>query len=185
MVRLFSRFILKLLGWTLYEDLPPDKKFVIIGYPHTSNWDFVMGILAMWSIDRQFNWVGKHTLFRGPMDWVFRTMGGIPVNRTIHTGFIQKMVETFEEREEMIFCIMPEGTRSKTKYWKTGFYHIAMEANVPIALGFLDYRKKQLGVRGILYPSGDIEADFKKIYEFYKNKIGKNPENQGEIRLKE
>ena len=185
MFRFLARQVLKQLGWTLLEDLPQEKKFVIIGYPHTSNWDFPLGMLAMWSIDRQFCWVGKHTLFVGPMDYIFRAMGGIPVNRSIQSGFIQQMVDCFNEREEMIFCIMPEGTRSKTTYWKTGFYHIAQQANVPIALGLLDYTKKQVGVKGVLYPSGDIAEDFKKLRSFYQDKAGKKPENQGEIRLRD
>ncbi|MCW9012963.1 MAG: lysophospholipid acyltransferase family protein [Gammaproteobacteria bacterium] len=184
MLKLVSRQILKLLGWTLIEDLPRDNKFVVIGYPHTSNWDFPLGLLAMWSIDRNFNWVAKHTLFKGPMKYIFRAMGGIPVNRSLHTGFIKNMVDTFNSRDQMIFCIMPEGTRSKTEFWKTGFYHIAHEAQVPVALGYLDYKKKQVGVGGVLYPSGDIDADFEKLREFYKNKVGKKPENQGEVKLK-
>ena len=185
LLRHISRWILRLLGWKLIEELPKENKYVIIGYPHTSNWDFPLGLLAMWSIDKKFRWAAKHTLFVGPVNYLFKRMGGIPVNRTVHTGFIQHMVNMFNSHQHMIFCIMPEGTRSKTEYWKTGFYHIAVQAKVPIALGFLDYEKKELGVNGVLYPSGDIAEDFEQIKKFYQSKTGKKPQNQGDIKLKD
>ena len=183
MLKKISQLILSLLGWQLDARLPSEKKFVITGAFHTSNWDFVYGILGMWALGLKASWVGKHTLFRGPLGPIFKRMGGIPVDRTIHTGFIRRIAELYKSRDEMALTIAAEGTRSKTEYWKTGFYYIAVEANVPIALAYLDYGNKKLGVGATLHPNGDIQQDFENIREFYKDKSGLRPENQGPIAL--
>ena len=178
-----AQFILSALGWQLDAQLPSEKKYVIIGAFHTSNWDFPLGILGLWALGLKASWVGKHTLFRGPLGPIFRLIGGIPVDRTIHTGFIKRIAELYQSRDELALTIAAEGTRSKTEHWKTGFYFIAMEAQVPIALGFLDYRNKRLGVGATLYPTGDINSDFEVIREFYQDKTGLRPENQGPVKL--
>ena len=183
MLKSISRFILSLLGWQLEAELPAEKKFVITGAFHTSNWDFPIGILGMWALGLKASWVGKHTLFRGPLGPVFKLMGGIPVDRTIHTGFIHRIAELYKTRDEMALTIAAEGTRSRTEHWKTGFYFIAVEAGVPIALGYLDWGKKRLGVGATLYPTGDIRRDFQSIRDFYKDKSGLRPENQGPVKL--
>ena len=183
MLKSISRFILSLLGWQLEAKLPTEKKFVIIGAFHTSNWDFPIGILGMWALGLKASWVGKHTLFRGPLGPVFKLMGGIPVDRTIHTGFIQRVAELYKTRDAMALTIAAEGTRSRTEHWKTGFYFIAVEAGVPIALGYLDWGKKRVGVGATLYPTGNIKQDFEIIREFYKDKSGLRSENQGPIAL--
>ncbi len=172
-----------MLGWQVDARLPDEKKYVITGAFHTSNWDFPLGILGMWALGLKANWVGKHTLFRGPLGPIFRMLGGIPVDRTLHTGFIRRVAELYQARDRMALTIAAEGTRSKTEHWKTGFYFIAVEAGVPIALGYLDYGRKQLGVGATLYPTGDIVRDFETIREFYKDKTGLRPENQGPIAL--
>jgi 1-acyl-sn-glycerol-3-phosphate acyltransferase len=183
MLKTLSRFILSLLGWQLETKLPKEKKFVIIGAFHTSNWDFPVGILGMWALGLKASWVGKHTLFRGPLGPLLKRMGGIPVDRTLHTGFIRRIAELYKSSQQMALTIAAEGTRSKTKHWKTGFYFIAVEAGVPIALGYLDWGKKKLGIGAMLYPTGDIERDFETIRDFYKHKTGLRPENQGPIAL--
>ena len=183
MLKKISQFVLSALGWKLDAQLPAEKKYVIIGAFHTSNWDFPFGILGLWAMGLKASWVGKHTLFRGPLGPIFKCMGGIPVDRSIHTGFINRIAELYNTREQMALTIAAEGTRSKTKHWKTGFYFIALEARVPIALGYLDYSKKRVGVGATLYPSGDIRKDFEIIRSFYKDKKGLRPENQGPIRL--
>jgi len=181
-MRLISRFILKLLGWKLDERMPSTPRYVMIGYPHTSNWDFVLGMLAKWAMQLPLNWVAKHSMFWGPFKPMFIAMGGIPLNREKTNGFIQKNIELFSEREKFALGIMPEGTRSKTDRWKSGFYHIAHGANVPIAMAYLDYKNKILGIGEIMNTTGDIEADLEIIRAFYKDKIGYRPENQSEIR---
>ena len=183
MLKKIAQLILSALGWQLDARLPSEKKYVIIGAFHTSNWDFPLGILGMWALGLKASWVGKHTLFRGPLGPIFKRMGGIPVDRSVRTGFIQRVAELYKTREEMALTIAAEGTRSKTAHWKTGFYFIAQQAGVPIALGYIDYHNKRVGVGGTLYPTGDIIKDFEIIRDFYQDKSGLRPENQGPIVL--
>lgn len=183
MLKIISRSILSALGWQVDSQLPAEKKFVIIGAFHTSNWDFPLGILGLWALGLKASWVGKHTLFRGPLGPIFKLLGGIPVDRTVHTGFIRRIADLYESRDQMALTIAAEGTRSRTEHWKTGFYFIAVEAKVPIALGYIDYGKKRLGVGATLYPTGEISRDFETIREFYRDKTGLRPENQGPVVL--
>jgi len=171
------------MGWQLDEQQPSDNKYVLIAYPHTSNWDFILGMLAKWAMDMPLNWVAKHSMFWGPFGPLFIAMGGIPINRDKTFGFIQKNIELFQIRKEFVLGIMPEGTRSKTERLKTGFYHIADGANVPIALAYLDFKNKKLGVGKVLETTGDIESDFEEIKAFYKNMVGYNPQNQSELTI--
>jgi 1-acyl-sn-glycerol-3-phosphate acyltransferase len=183
MLKKISRLMLSAMGWELDAQLPKEKKFVIIGAFHTSNWDFPIGILGMWALGLKASWVGKHTLFRWPLGPIFRLLGGIPVDRTVHTGFIQRIAGLYKSRDEMALTIAAEGTRSRTEHWKTGFYFIAVEAGVPIALGYIDYARKRLGVGATLYPTGNIKQDFATIRAFYQDKTGLRPENQSPVRL--
>jgi len=176
-----SRIILKVLGWQLDLQLPQEKKYVLIAYPHTSNWDFVMGMLAKWAMSMPLNWVAKQSLFWGPFRPLFIAMGGVPVDRDKASGFIQKNIELFESREQFVLGLMPEGTRSKTNAFKTGFYHIANGANVPVVLAYIDYRDKKMGVGKVIETCGDIDKDFLIIKEFYQDAVGYNPENQGAL----
>lgn len=173
-----------MLGWTLEKNLPSQKKYILVGAPHTSNWDLPLGLLYMSALGLRFRWVGKHTIFRGPTGAILKAIGGIPVDRRIRSGFIDQMVRQFEAHENMILAITPEGTRSKTSYWKTGFYYIALHAKVPITLGYLDYKKKKLGIGYSFLPSGNIEKDMETIRVFYEGKTGRRPELQGEIRVR-
>jgi len=175
--------ILGMFGWKVDHRLPPADKLVVIGAPHTSNWDLPLGLLAMWALDHNFFWVAKHTIFIGPAGWLFRKLGGIPVDRRVHTGFINRAAESIKSRDRIALVIAPEGTRSKTEYWKTGFYHIAMEAGVPIGLGYIDNATKTIGVGATLWPTGDMDRDFEIIKAFYADKKGLRPHLQGEIRI--
>ncbi|RDH81591.1 MAG: glycerol acyltransferase [endosymbiont of Galathealinum brachiosum] len=183
-MRFLSRIILKMLGWQLDEQLPAINKYVLIGYPHTSNWDFIMGMLAKWAMNMPLNWVAKHSMFWGPFGPIFVAMGGVPVNRGKASGFIQKNIDLFNSRECFVLGLMPEGTRSKTDKWKTGFYHIADGANVPIALAYLDYKNKKIGVGKMVETTGDIDSDFEIIKSFYQDKTGCNPKNQSDLIIK-
>ena len=184
MLKFFSQKILKLAGWQLDIVLPEEKKFVLIGAPHTSNWDFPLALLTFWTLDLRIHWVAKIQMFWGPLYYLFTFLGGIPVDRKSSQGFIEQIAERFNQTDEMVLTIAPEGTRSKTKQWKSGFYHIAVSAKVPICLAYIDYSKRTLGFTQVLYPSGDIDADMEIIAEFYNNIKGKRPQNQGPIRLK-
>jgi 1-acyl-sn-glycerol-3-phosphate acyltransferase len=184
MLKKFAHFILKSFGWTLKVKLPEEKKFILIGAPHTSNWDFPLGLLTFWTLDLKIYWVAKIQMFRGPLHYLFTSLGGIPIDRSASHGFINQIAEKFNQSEEMVLTIAPEGTRSKTGYWKSGFYHIALAARVPICFGYIDYQNRTLGFEQVMYPSGDIEADMRIISDFYKNIKGRYPEKQGPIRIK-
>jgi 1-acyl-sn-glycerol-3-phosphate acyltransferase len=175
--------ILRLIGWRTHVIRPHSSKYVLIGAPHTSNWDFGILLLLMAADQLPIRFMGKDSLFRGPFGPVMRSLGGIPVNRRERTNLVDQIVAKFEEFEELIIGIAPEGTRSKTKHWKTGFYYIALKAKVPIAMAYLDYGNKIIGVGPSFTPSGDLKADFEIIREFYTGVVGKNPKEQGEIIL--
>lgn len=182
-MRSISQFILKLIGWKVEDQTPQAQRYVLIAYPHTSNWDFIMGMLGKWALNMPLNWVAKHSMFWGPFRPLFIAIGGVPLNREKSVGFIQKNIELFEQREEFVLGLMPEGTRSKTDHLKTGFYHIALGANVPLALGYLDYKNKSIGVGKVMNLSGDIEADFEEIKAFYQDKTGYRPDNASDLRI--
>ncbi len=182
---MFASFILTILGWSVAKNLPEDKKFVVIAAPHTSNWDFLYFILFAWSTGLKFHWIAKHTLFKGPFGKIFKWMGGIPINRQIRSNSIEQIAEEFDKHENYIVTIAPEGTRSKAKYWKTGFYHIARQAKVPVALGFINYNRKIVGIADKYYPSENLKEDLIKIKKFYEDKTGKHPSLHSEIKLKE
>lgn len=179
-----ARFLLKFLGWKVTFSLPPCDKYVLIGAPHTSNWDFPLGLLAMWALDLRCHWVGKHTLFRGPFGPLMRGLGGIPVDRRESVGFTRKVIELFAQRERFVLALSPEGTRSRTNYWKAGFYHIARAAEVPIALGYIDYPRRQIGIERMFTPSGDIEDDVAILADYYHDKVGRRPALQGPVRVR-
>ena len=177
-------WILNTLGWTIQTDLPGIKKYVAIAAPHTSNWDFPLGILAARAINLQVHWMGKHSLFRWPYGWFFRAIGGTPVHREQGQNYIKQMADLFEHSEQLVLALAPEGTRSKTDHWKTGFHYIARAANVPIVMAYLDFGKKQVGIGSMFYPTDDIETDFDKIRRFYVDRRGKNPEKESLIRVR-
>jgi 1-acyl-sn-glycerol-3-phosphate acyltransferase len=184
LAQIIAQAILRLLGWKVEARLPKARKFVLVGAPHTSNWDFIMMLLVMNALGLQLNWVGKDSLFIGSFGGLMRRLGGIPVDRSARNGFVDQMVAEFERRESLILVIAPEGTRGKSEYWKTGFYYIAQGARVPIALGYVDYALKTGGIGASLQPSGDIQADMQPIAHFYAGVTGKHPQLQGEIRIR-
>jgi 1-acyl-sn-glycerol-3-phosphate acyltransferase len=167
---------LKVFGWRVEGRLSDDSKFVVIAAPHTSNWDLPILLGAAFALKAKAFWLGKHTLFRWPFGYLFKWMGGLPVNRSAPHGLVSQSIEMFRNNEELILAIPPEGTRGKVRYWKTGFYYIATGAEVPIAFGFIDYQRKAAGLGPMLYPTGDIEADMEVIRGFYANVTGKYPD---------
>jgi len=177
-------WLLTRLGWTIQADLPDIKKYVIIAAPHTSNWDFPLGILAAKAIRLKVYWMGKHSLFYWPYGWFFRAIGGTPVHREHGHHYIRQMTDLFARSERLVLALAPEGTRAKTDHWKTGFYYIARAAKVPVLMAYLDFAHKQVGVGGLFYPGEDIEADFEHIRRFYANRGGHNPEKASPIKLR-
>ena len=184
MLSRLSMWLLKMLGWSIKADLPDIKKYVIIAAPHTSNWDFPLGILAAKAVRLDVYWMGKHNLFYWPYGWFFRALGGTPVHREQGMNYIKQMTDLFERSDRLVLALAPEGTRSKIDHWKTGFHYIARAANVPIVMACLDFGHKEVGVGGIFNPSDDIEADFKLIREFYHDRHGQNPEQASLIQVR-
>jgi len=180
----FSSWLLKTLGWTMHADYPDAEKYVMIVAPHTSNWDFVLGIVASRALKLHAHFMGKHTVFVWPIGWFFRALGGLPVDRRRAENLIQQMADLFTTSDRPILALAPEGTRTKKDHWKTGFYHIARAAKVPIAMAYLDYGKRQVGFGGTFYPGDDIEEVFARIREFYKDRRGKFPEQESLIQIR-
>ena len=176
MTEKISDIILNLLGWRVVGQVPKEKKYIIIVAPHTSNWDFVIGRCFGYKLKVKAKFLGKNQLFRFPIGWLFRLMGGIAVNREKRNNMVASIVETFNNSDELILGLAPEGTRSRTDHWKRGFYHIANEANIPIMLSFLDYKTKEAGIGMVLYPSGDFQKDMLKIQTFYEGITPKYPD---------
>ena len=156
--------------------LPDIPKCVMIAAPHTSNWDLPILLFFAFAFKTKLFVMVKNAVFRRPFGGFFKWLGCIPIDRTKPNGVVEQSIQAFRESEEMILVVPPSGTRSKVMYWKTGFYHIAKGANVPIVLGFLDYRRKVGGVGPVVIPTGDIEADMNTIRAFYADITGKNPE---------
>ncbi len=183
----FSFAFIKLSGWKIEGELPKDlKKYVMIAVPHTSNWDMSMFLMFAFVFNIKSYWMGKERIFKFPFKHLMKWMGGIPIDRSQTNDVVKQTIDIFNNSEEFIVAIPPEGTRGMTKYWKTGFYHIAHGAGVPIVGTFLDYKRKAGGVRIIFTPTGDLDADMKIIKEHYSNVTGKYPDkfNSEEI-LKE
>lgn len=162
-------------GWTVEGRAPEPRKFVVIAAPHTSNWDFVYFIGAADQLNLDLSFVGKKSLFRWPFARLMRDMGGIPVDRTKSTNYVDTMVREFARREEFMLTIAPEGTRGRTSGWRSGFYHIALGAGVPLVCGFMDYRRKAVGLGMTFWPTGDYEADLKTLFDYYAGHTPKFP----------
>lgn len=169
--------LLRMLGWRIVGQRPPEEKCVLIAAPHTSNWDFPTMMAAAFVLRLELHWMGKHTLFpAGPVGAIMRWFGGIPIDRRQAQNTVEQMVEHFRQRDELLILITPEGTRRKVELWKAGFYHIAVGANVPIYLGFVDAARREAGVGGVFIPTGDYARDLAEIQAFYSDKQGFRPE---------
>lgn len=176
-------WLLGLFGWSVEAEPPPGPKCVVIFYPHTSNWDFIIGMVARSAMRLPIQWAGKDTLFRWPMGGIFRWLGGIPVNRRERTGLTARLADEFAQRRRFYLAITPEGTRSRTDGWKSGFYHLALAAKVPLGLAYIDYPQKRVGIGAYIELTGDERADLDALRRFYAGKTGKHAANQGEIRF--
>ena len=183
MLASFARLLLKLFGWRLVGAPPDLDKYLIIFAPHTSNWDLPIGYTYAKAVKLKPNWLGKHVLFRPPLGWLLRGIGGIPVDRRARHNAVEQVIQEFQDRERLALAITPEGTRKKTAHWKSGFYHIAKGAQVPMQLAFLDYRHKVGGFGPLIMPSDNIEADMQVMRDFFAGISGKYPDQAGDIQL--
>ncbi len=175
-LRAFSLAFLKLTGWTITGSLPPTaSKCVLIAAPHTSNWDLPYTLMVGFALELNVYWMGKHTIFKPPFGTVMRWLGGIAVNREQSNNLVEASAQAITDADGPVQLVVPpEGTRSKTRYWKTGFYYIALTAKVPIVLAYMDYATKHSGLGQVFEPTGDVESDMKAIQAFYAPFKGKN-----------
>ena len=182
--RSWAGALLRAFGWrAVFAPLPGPKGIVVL-YPHTSNWDFIVGVLYKFAFGLKVQWVGKDSLFRGPLRGLFVRLGGIPVNRRERSGVVAALLAQFAQRDWMWLVVAPEGTRARTDHWKSGFYQLAVTAGLPVALGFMDYATRTVGIDTYLTMSGDAAQDLARIRAFYSGKRGRRPENEGAIELR-
>ncbi|HSO13536.1 MAG TPA: lysophospholipid acyltransferase family protein [Anaerolineales bacterium] len=174
-LQLIARIIMRLVGWRVEGKLPDLPKFVLIGAPHTSNWDFVLFLGLIFYLRANVHYMGKAELFRFPIGWFFRYCGGVPVDRKKSTGLVDQMVKACNESEKFILTIAPEGTRHHVTEWKRGFYHIAKGAGIPIVMAVVDGRHKEVRIGQVFYPTEDMEADMKAIQGCFAGVVGINP----------
>lgn len=172
-----SAWILHQLGWTLINNAGDVAKCVICVAPHTSNWDFVIGKLYYTALGKNASFLMKKEWFIFPLGVFFRKIGGVPVDRSKKTSITDQMAHKFQESDNFKIAVTPEGTRKRNPDWKKGFYYIAIKANVPIQLAYIDYAKKEVGIQETFYPTGNEQHDINYIKNFYKDKTGKKPEN--------
>ena len=180
----FARLCLRAVGWRAIGVRPSVSKMVVIAFPHTSNWDLPLYILTAWVLGIPLAWMGKDALFRGPLGVVMRALGGVPIFRDRRENVVQQMAERFAEQDVLCLMIAIEGTRSYVDYVKSGFYQIALAAQVPLCPGFLDYERKESGLGPLLLPTGDVDEDLRVLSEFYASKVALRPELMGRIRLR-
>jgi 1-acyl-sn-glycerol-3-phosphate acyltransferase len=178
---------LALVGWKFETEKLPEKKYVLLAWPHSSNWDGLLLVTLARSVGLDIQWMVKNDWVKGPMKPVMNRMGAVPIDRSRSMNVVDQMIEQFNNRESLVLAIPPEGTRARAEYWKSGFYHIARGAHVPVACGYLDYSRKRGGIGPAIPMSGDVRADMDRIRAFYakQNPIGYDPSKVGPIRLRE
>lgn len=174
--RNFAALILRLAGWRPVGQWPDCPKFLIVGAPHTSNWDGILAVLYLLACGIEIHWMAKQEVFDNPVRGVLRWLGGIPVDRRVPQGVVAQIIERFNSLEKFIVVIAPEGTRRRVEKWKTGFYRIALGANVPMVLAYLDYAQRTIGIGPTILPSGDLEGDLAQIRAFFKTITPRHPE---------
>lgn len=178
---------LDLAGWKFETGKPEVRKYVLLCWPHTSNWDGLLLVTLGRSIGLELEWMVKESWVNGPFGPVVKRIGAVPVNRSRSTNMVDQMVEQFRKRDSLVLAIPPEGTRSRVDYWKSGFYRIALGASVPVVPGYLDFSRKRAGLGPPIAMTGDVDADMDAIRAFYtaQNPIGRDPRKVGPIRLRE
>ncbi len=181
LMRWLALFFFLCTGWKTEGNKPEEARYVVIAAPHTSNWDFIYTLALSFIYRINPRIMMKDAWFRWPLGPLFRWLGALPIDRTRSRNVVAQSVEAFQDADRMVLVVPPAGTRRKVQYWKTGFYHIARGAGVPIALGFLDYGRKVGGFGPLFHPTGDIERDMAAIGDFYRPISGKYPSQESHI----
>lgn len=176
---------MRLRGWTFLGKVPDVPKMIVIGAPHTTNWDFVAYLAALHHFMFKASYIGKHTLFRWPFGYLFRYLGGIPVDRSKPGGIIGQVTDAFNTADKMALVMAPEGTRRMVPYWKSGFLKIAEAARVPVVLAAVDFGQRELTIGPMMDYAGNASAFMGEARLFYDNKVGLHPEGKGPIRVRE
>jgi len=177
LLRWLAMGILRLIGWRVVGEVPSDQKYIVVAAPHTSNWDFPVFLCAVFVLRLDVHWMGKDSLFPAPFKWFVRWFGGIPIDRSKTNNVVEEIADYFSRVKRLVVVIPPEGTRKKGKRWKTGFYHIAHRANIPISFGFVDGKTKTVGLGPRFLTTGDVDADMAVIQVYYSKKQGINQHN--------
>lgn len=172
----FSKLILRITGWKVSITVPDYPKAIICVAPHTSNWDFILGKLAYASSGRKAGFLMKSSWFFFPLGYFFKAIGGVPVTRKPGSSLSQTLIHRFRTSQRLVLAITPEGTRSRTSNWHTGFLHIALEADIPIVLGAIDFATKRILIEQTFAPTGNIETDLHRVKDYYRQFEGKHPE---------
>jgi len=181
--RRFARLCLRLSRWHVVGRVP--HRGLLVGAPHTSNWDFVLMLLLMWYGGVRPRVLVKKELFVGPLGWVLRRLGAVPIDRARPGGLVRELILQARRGEDFLLVLAAEGTRTPTRYWKSGFYRIARSSGVPVALGFVDGPSRTLGFGPTLHLTGDVRADMDVVRAFYADKRGVRPDGRGVPRLRE
>ncbi len=178
LLRWGSKLYLRLTGWRILGDFAQaNQKCVVIAAPHTSNWDLPLTLMAAFEWQMHAYWLGKQSIFKFPFGPVMRWLGGIAVDRSKSNNLVSASAQAIVDADGPVHLLVPpEGTRGKSRVWKTGFYYIALEAQVPIVMAYMDYAKKEVGISELFVPSGDVDADMVRIKAFYAGVKGKNPD---------
>ena len=175
-MRAIAWLYIKASGWQVDRSgLPASGNYLIVAAPHTSNWDFPIGLSLALNMRIKAYWIGKNSLFKGPAGPIMRWLGGIPLDRSKANNLVEASIQAYNDNDGLAFAIAPEGTRGWSDRWKTGFYHIANGAQVPLALAYFDFEKKIGGVGKLMQPTGDLQQDMAEIESFYSRVTGKNP----------
>ena len=171
-----GRAALRVAGWRIVGDVPREPKFVIIVAPHTSNWDFIVGVLAMFALDLDIHWFGKHSLFRWPLGALLRRLGGRPVRRDTPEGVVAEVADAVRAAPDFILALAPEGTRRRVTQWRTGFYRIAERAGVPVVPVWLDWGRREVGIGKPMRPTGNLAADLRTLQALYRADMARRRE---------
>jgi 1-acyl-sn-glycerol-3-phosphate acyltransferase len=185
MLSLLARALLASVGWRVDFAGLPGPKGILIVYPHTLNWDFVLGLLAKWAVGLPIRWIGKESLFRGAtglaLGWLMRACGGRPVDRRAASGAVDALARMMQAEDWCWLGLSPEGTRKRLDDLRSGFYYLALRLDVPVGLAYIDFARRRIGVREFFRMSGDLERDLTHLREFYADKMGRYPQQASRI----